>query len=304
MGDGGFWHNGLTSGIGNAVFNRDDNVTIIVDNGYSAATGGQDMLSSRAREREPQHQACDRDGGARRRRQVGARGRPHLRRRQMRDVLTEALTTKDKGPKVIIAQSECMLNKQRRVKPLFGKAVKDGERVVRERFGVDADTCTGDHACIRLSGCPSLTIKPNPDPLQDRSRRASRQSCVGCGLCGEVSARRGAVPVVLQGRDRLQPDCGVDRVAAIAGCVIGRVTRTSPSRMVDERQRITIAILALGGQGGGVLCRLADRGRGEERLRRAGDLGAGRGAAHRRDGLLPRAVSGRRAARPAIRCWR
>ena len=25
MGDGGFWHNGLTSGIGNAVFNRDDN---------------------------------------------------------------------------------------------------------------------------------------------------------------------------------------------------------------------------------------------------------------------------------------
>jgi len=36
MGDGGFWHNGLTSGIGNAVFNRHDGVTIIVDNGYSA----------------------------------------------------------------------------------------------------------------------------------------------------------------------------------------------------------------------------------------------------------------------------
>src|SRR5690606_9184875 len=26
MGDGGFWHNGLTSGIGNAVFNKDDTV--------------------------------------------------------------------------------------------------------------------------------------------------------------------------------------------------------------------------------------------------------------------------------------
>ena len=46
MGDGGFWHNGLTSGVGNAVFNKSDNVLIIVDNGYSAATGGQDIPSS------------------------------------------------------------------------------------------------------------------------------------------------------------------------------------------------------------------------------------------------------------------
>ena len=48
MGDGGFWHNGLTSGVGNGVFNKSDNVLVIVDNGYSAATGGQDILSSRA----------------------------------------------------------------------------------------------------------------------------------------------------------------------------------------------------------------------------------------------------------------
>ena len=48
MGDGGFWHNGLTSGVGNSVFNQTDNVLVIVDNGYAAATGGQDILSSRA----------------------------------------------------------------------------------------------------------------------------------------------------------------------------------------------------------------------------------------------------------------
>ena len=51
MGDGGFWHNGLNSSIGNAVFNKHDGVTIIVDNFYSAATGGQDILSSRAKNR-------------------------------------------------------------------------------------------------------------------------------------------------------------------------------------------------------------------------------------------------------------
>ena len=48
VGDGGVWHNGLTSGIGNAVYNQSDDVILLVDNYYSAATGGQDLLSSRA----------------------------------------------------------------------------------------------------------------------------------------------------------------------------------------------------------------------------------------------------------------
>ena len=105
----------------------------------------------------------------------------------MRDTLREALTTTEKGPKVLIAQSECMLNKQRREKPLVRQALAAGERVVRERFGVDSDTCTGDHSCIRLSGCPSLSIKPNPDPLRTDPVATVLDSCVGCGLCGEVS---------------------------------------------------------------------------------------------------------------------
>ena len=102
-------------------------------------------------------------------------------------MLREALTTKEKGPKVIVAQSECMLNRQRRMKPLLRKAMKDGKRVVRERFGVDPDTCTGDHSCIRLSGCPSLSMKPNPDPLRRDPVAAVDNSCVGCGVCGEVA---------------------------------------------------------------------------------------------------------------------
>ena len=43
MGDGGFWHNGLTSGVTSAVFNEHDGLLIVIDNGYSAATGGQDI---------------------------------------------------------------------------------------------------------------------------------------------------------------------------------------------------------------------------------------------------------------------
>ena len=100
----------------------------------------------------------------------------------MRDVLKEALTTKTMGPKVIVAQSECALNEQRRTRPLVAQRLKEGKRVVRERFGVDADTCTGDHSCIRLSGCPSLTIKENPDPLRTDPVATVLKSCIGYGL--------------------------------------------------------------------------------------------------------------------------
>lgn len=187
MGDGGFWHNGLTSGIGNAVFNKDDTVTVIIDNGYSAATGGQDILSSRAdnKARETRHPIEKAVRG------IGAGWVRTVNRtydlKRMMGTLREAMTSPEGGPKIVVAQSECMLNKQRREKPLVRKAMGEGQRVVRERFGVDPDTCTGDHSCIRLSGCPSLSIKPNPDPLRKDPIAHVDNSCVGCGLCGEVS---------------------------------------------------------------------------------------------------------------------
>ena len=106
---------------------------------------------------------------------------------KMRDTLREALTSTEEGPKVIVASSECMLNKQRRVKPLVNKAIKGGERVVKERYGVDEDVCTGDHACIRLSGCPSLSVKELDDPLRDDPVAAIDNTCVACGNCGEVA---------------------------------------------------------------------------------------------------------------------
>jgi indolepyruvate ferredoxin oxidoreductase alpha subunit len=187
IGDGGFWHNGLTSGIGNAVFNQHDGVIIVVDNYYASATGGQDVLSSRAdnRSRSTKHPITKAIEG------VGATWVRQIDRTydvaKMRDTLKEALASKEPGPKIIVASSECMLNRQRREKPVFSEAVKRGERRVRERFGVDEDICTGDHACIRLSGCPSLSVKHSADPLQDDPVAAIDNACVGCGNCGDVA---------------------------------------------------------------------------------------------------------------------
>lgn len=184
MGDGGFWHNGLTSGVGNAVFNRNDQLLVIVDNAYAAATGGQDLLSSQVEtpNRSTKHPIEKAARG------VGVEWAQTIDDTydvsRVRDSFVEALTTDEPGPKVLVMQSECQLNRQRRVKPEMRKALKEGKRVVRERFGVDPETCTGDHACIRISGCPSLTIASNPDPMRTDPVATVLDSCVGCGVCG------------------------------------------------------------------------------------------------------------------------
>jgi indolepyruvate ferredoxin oxidoreductase, alpha subunit len=194
LGDGGFWHNGLTSSIGNAVFNKHDGVTLIVDNFYSAATGGQDIPSSRAS--NPRRKTNNSIVAAVR--GIGAKWVRQIDRTYdvatMRDALREALTSTASGPKIIVASSECMLNKQRRVRPMLAQAMRDGKRVVREKFGVDADICTGDHACIRLSGCPSLSLAHSDDPLKDDPVAFVDENCVGCGNCGEVAEAAALCP--------------------------------------------------------------------------------------------------------------
>ena len=225
VGDGGFWHNGLTSSIGNAVFNKSDNVTVIVDNGYTSATGGQDILSSYSGNaiRKTQNSIEKAVRG------VGVEWVRTLTHTYdvagMRDTLREALTTKEKGPKVIVAQSECMLNKQRRERPLMNKSIKDGNRVVRERFGVDPDTCTGDHSCIRLSGCPSLTVAPNPDPLRTEPVTKVINSCVGCGLCGEVAHAAVLCPSFYRASIVNNPSAWDRFKAKLRGAVIGVLQR-------------------------------------------------------------------------------
>ncbi len=231
MGDGGFWHNGLTSGIANAVFNKSNNLTLVIDNNYTAATGGQDILSSRAgnRTRSTWHPIEKAVRG------VGVEWVRTIRRTYdvagMRAAIREALTSKQPGPKVIVAQSECMLNRQRREKPLVKKAIAAGQRHVRERFGVDSDTCTGDHSCIRISGCPSLSIKPHPDPLRSAPVTTVLDSCVGCGMCGEVSHAAVLCPSFYRAEVISNPNAWDRFRARLRQWVIGKLQRRIDRRL-------------------------------------------------------------------------
>ncbi len=186
MGDGGFWHNGLTSGIANAVFNKSDAILVIMKNGYTSATGTQSIPSS-------PHQTEWKSGDMSIERALKGIGVEWIkpvytyRVSEMAKTLRTAMTSAYKGLKVIIADAECQLERQRRIRPQIAAALKAGERVVRTRFGVDEDVCSGDHSCIRLSGCPSLTIKTSSDPLKVDPVAHVNNGCVGCGLCGEVA---------------------------------------------------------------------------------------------------------------------
>ena len=196
MGDGGFWHNGLLSGVQAALFNGDDAVLMIMKNGYTSATGTQDILNTpddaakadAEAHANPQgtlvhnNQAIENT--------LGGMGAKWLRSVHTYDVgavratLQEALTSPFPGLKIIIAEGECQLERQRRVKPWVAARLARGARVERVKYGVDEDVCNGDHACIRLSGCPTLTLKDNPDPLKVDPVATVIEGCVGCGLCG------------------------------------------------------------------------------------------------------------------------
>lgn len=194
MGDGGFWHNGLLTGVQSALFNGDDAVLLIFKNGYTSATGTQDLISTPG--------ASDKASAADKGRSLAHTNRTIEAALQglgvqwmrtvhtyeverMRETLVEAFTSDFNGLKVVVAEGECQLERQRRLKPWVAGLLARGERVERVKYGVDEDVCNGDHACIRLSGCPTLGLKDNPDPLKIDPVATVLEGCVGCGLCGE-----------------------------------------------------------------------------------------------------------------------
>lgn len=233
IGDGGFWHNGLSSSFTNMAFNKSDGVAIVVDNYYSAATGGQDIMSSRA----DNDTKSTKNPISRALKGIGINWVREIDRTydvaRMRDTIREALTTPEKGPKVIVASSECMLNRQRREKPLVAKAIKVGRRVEAPKFGVDEEVCTGDHACIRLSGCPSLSLKRLDDPLRDDPVASIDQSCVGCGNCGEVADAAILCPSFYRADVVHNPGGFEAWWAGVRSAVIGWLIRRRTARRLD-----------------------------------------------------------------------
>jgi indolepyruvate ferredoxin oxidoreductase, alpha subunit len=245
MGDGGFWHNGLITGVASNVFNKGDGVLVIMQNGYASATGQQYLPSSSA------HRAGA-PAGISIEKTLRSLGVPWLRTvrsysvGKMAATLKEAMGSAERGLKVIIADGECMLARQRRIRVEQVEKLKRGERVVKTRYGVDDELCTGDHSCIRLSGCPSLTVKPNPDPLRRDPVAAVVESCVGCGLCGEVAHAAVLCPSFYRADIVTNPNWWDRTLAAVRERIIGWLSGSASSPRLSGRSA------AEGGREGGL----------------------------------------------------
>jgi indolepyruvate ferredoxin oxidoreductase, alpha subunit len=187
MGDGTFWHSGLTTSFANASYNNQDAVMVIFENGWTSMTGQQENPASGKNHRGEDVPSMKIDQA------LKATGVKWIERvnpydlRQSLKALRTAIRTREGGLKVVLSDGECMLELQRKKRPERAKQLKAGKKVVDVKLGIDDNVCTGDHSCIRFNGCPSLTIKDNPNPLKEDEVATIVSSCVGCGLCGEVS---------------------------------------------------------------------------------------------------------------------
>ena len=201
VGDGGFWHNGFLSGVTSAVKNGSDAVLLIFKNGYTSATGTQELVSTPASARRD-------DAGGRSMtatdthiedvvRSVGVQWLRTVHTydvARMQATLEDAFTTRQGGLKVVVAEGECQLERQRRLRTQAARERAAGTRTARVRYGIDETVCTGDRACIRLSGCPSLTLKASNHPLRIEPVTTVTADCVGCGLCGELAQTAALCP--------------------------------------------------------------------------------------------------------------
>jgi indolepyruvate ferredoxin oxidoreductase alpha subunit len=74
---------------------------------------------------------------------------------------------------------------------------------------------------MRLNGCPSLTLRPSPDPLRDDPIAHVDPSCVGCGLCGEVAHAAALCPSFYEARVVHHPRAWERALGALRARVIG-----------------------------------------------------------------------------------
>jgi indolepyruvate ferredoxin oxidoreductase alpha subunit len=187
MGDGTFWHSGLTTSFANAAYNNQDAVMVIFENGWTSMTGQQENPATGKNHRGEDVPEMKIEKA------LEATGVKWIQRvnpydlRQSLSALRSAIRTRQGGLKVVVSDAECQLERQRKLRPVRTAELKAGKTVVDVKLGIDDNVCTGDHSCIRYNGCPSLTIKANPNPLKEDEVATIVSSCVGCGLCGEVS---------------------------------------------------------------------------------------------------------------------
>ena len=205
MGDGGFWHNGLTTSVGNAVYNKQDGVILVVDNFYIRGDrrAGHPVVARRQSGAPTNNTIVKAVKG------IGAKWVRQIDRTY--DVGQDARHAargahhEGSGPKVIVASSECMLNKQRREKPLSRRRSRQASAwcaALRRRRG-------RLHRRPRLHPSLRLPVAVGQEDRRSAPRRSGggdRRQLRRLRQLRRGRRRGGALPVLLPRRHHPQSD--------------------------------------------------------------------------------------------------
>ena len=168
IGDSTFVHSGIT-GLVEIAYNASATTVIILDNGTTAMTGGQDHPATGRTLRGQTTHRLDLEALAR---AIGIEDTQVVDPYDLE--ATEAAVRRaiaSPAPSVIIARRACvLLDRSARGQPL----------------AVDPELCRRCGVCF-LTGCPA--IEGTVDPQDERGRRQPRINpllCTGCGVCSQV----------------------------------------------------------------------------------------------------------------------
>ena len=188
VGDGTLWHSALNTCVVNGLYNKQDATYLVLDNKWTAMTGAHENPNS-----GPQLTGEQSGGDFNIERTFRGLGVKRVEKanpynfRDFQKKLKKIQADPEPQLRVLISEAECQLQRQRTVKPMRAKAIVEGKRVEVERLGVDEEVCVGDHSCMRVNGCPSLTLEESPNTLKTAPVAAIDTTCVGCGVCGEIA---------------------------------------------------------------------------------------------------------------------
>ncbi len=248
LGDGGFWHSGLTAGVANAVFNKQDSIVVVLENFYTSATGpaGQSLVGQEPARGRGEHVDRGHDpepGGVldqdresvpgRRHPEGGQGGDDHRRGRAQGDHRARGVPARAAAAREAGDGRAPQGGRARR-----GAALRGGPRRLHRRQVV--------HALQRL---PVAHLEGQPRPAARRSGGPRGRELRRVRPVRRGGPRRRAVPVVLRDARRAQSRRRLPRPRRPAA----PRHRLAPARVMPSRRPVSILIAALGGQGGGVL---------------------------------------------------